>query len=518
MAGMLPSRLPPVLPCVAYNQSSCLSENCGFSHLADSFSLGSGGRNVCLLFLMDRCDGWGCSYSHCRTDLEWTDDEIKFLVHHQLQLIDAYNGRMSRNSYSKQPFTTGNHTLGWVPVAAPQPYPTPPASSNIDSAPFDAAILENEETLRGNAITEEIMKLSEHQPVDSVSPEDEIDEELARMESDAQTHSQDDTDWPPALNPYATPFIPLGVAPVAAAIEETQDEAWGPGEYPAAYEQVTSAFNNDYEIAPPDEEEVNSEKTASKEDIDGWGSTPEQTYSWDDMPSGGWDGPPPEDAFKTPPKTTSSWSPPPAQKEFETTSKGKGKARETRRKAKEAKTAEPAATQPKGKPESKKPNKHDKASSRKQEQRQNTPSTSKATKQEKPRPAVVVSLGESSTAFASRKNEPHQTLESAVEEQAKNYKMTLEPGSIIPHDEKLKEIIKENLIVNEQLAQVQAASAQGSPSQETTPEVDSGMQWVNGGASRFKAKPDAPRSFAQRSGASGSTWGSKNFPPLNGKK
>jgi hypothetical protein len=36
------AQLAPVLPCAAFNQSSCLSESCTFSHLPDSFSLGSG--------------------------------------------------------------------------------------------------------------------------------------------------------------------------------------------------------------------------------------------------------------------------------------------------------------------------------------------------------------------------------------------------------------------------------------------------------------------------------------------
>lgn len=471
-----------------------------------------------MLLLIGRCDGWGCSYSHTRSDLEWTDEEIKLLLHQHFQLIDTYNGRINRNPYSVQPsLLPPTRTADWIQAPATQPYPTPSASGTIDSATLEAAILDDSNSMHNSWNVE----VSTEKPSESVHPDDTWDavpQEQEASEEEHQTLSETETPLAAALNPFATPFVP-DAQPSAFEELATTVPLTGISEVPfeseakaTTHELVDSFIPLDQGIAVP-----NEEKAASKQDIASWGAKPEDNIVWDEVSTnkendwrvdttggGGWDAPPDEDAFKMPPRTSTRPDPVPSQKAYKPF-KGKDKLRVP---WKEEKAAQSSSSLLRKKSDFKKPEKPDKFSSRQQERRQSAPVTPTPMKQEKRHSAIKVSYEEPSSSSTSlRDGPPHQAPEAEIEECTEEYRIEVEPGSIMPAKGKMEEIIKANL-----QAQAQLAKATTPPSYELPQaKYDLGMLWVNGGTTRPVATADPPREFSQRSGASGSVWGRKSL-------
>jgi hypothetical protein len=487
---------------------------------------------VCLLYLIGRCDGWGCSYSHARDELDWTDDEVKGLVHGHLQLIDAYNGRIARNpaSFHLFPFLASN-PVSWNQPAPPQPYPTPGSSAAIDPASVESEPLGDPHLGQQPSWNAEELEITandspEHAPAISPDPASDLNsEELVNAEDTPRETLEMKAPPTVSLNPFAMPFVPSGYKPVPTdeppVITPVLEYEITPSPIEfeicrsPATDVVSTVTIQDHggEFETPawswDTPEVS--KVATKDDIDTWGAAPDAGLSWDDTPAddwasptggGGWDEGPSEDAFKTPPRTTIS---PTAARKARETFKGKEKPPTTSWRDRKPSESQSTSGSQKGKSGTKNSAKFEKFSARQHERRQSTPTITPAKKDVKRRSLVTIHNETiATTPFTEpwREGPPHKTPEVEDEEQAKLYEIKPQLGCIIPPKELVTEIAKAHL----QHAREKPQTLENTQVTEENSPVDLGINWVNCGPSRLAGKADPPREFSQRSRPTGSTW------------
>lgn len=104
---------------------------------------------------MGRCDGFGCSYSHEREDLAWTDAEVQRAIYEHTQVINAYMGCLSRTApqiqfYGPQPPVCKPIKTQQTPQASYAAYPTP--LTNVDPISPEVQVFSEEDHKNDNAM------------------------------------------------------------------------------------------------------------------------------------------------------------------------------------------------------------------------------------------------------------------------------------------------------------------------------------------------------------------------------
>ena len=483
---------------------------------------------------MGRCDGWGCLYSHDRGELAWTDEEIHCLVHSRLQLIDAYNGRLARNPPAFPLFAqNGPCATTWVPQA----YPTPPSDFEVDPTNFNSEPLDDTSPAQhssGNLNVSQIPRDIPTKEIPTVSVYLAPDMISAGVDSpQGTTRNSGDIPTTPvtALSPLAPPFVPSAhKQPPAVTPTEEPEAASSPTELRVPHStsanapsEATVQYVSCEEEAPVASEEMpNVVKTATKDDIASWDVAQTTELAWDvaqatelawDAAStneSAWDtAPTNESAWDTAPTNESTWYAMEASEPTEDDSPidlwagySRSKATEGRGAGSAKDTPNPPAPTQKGK--NKMSTKPEKASFRRRESRQSTSSGSLAKKDEKRRPLVTVH-DDDDTSNLWKEKPPHQKPKDEGKGKAKEYKISVRPGYVPPSKTVATVIAKAHI----QLEESKSPSICSTPVTEERPEVDPGMNWVNGGP-QFVPKPDPPRDFSQRSRIPGLAWGKAN--------
>ncbi|PVG03336.1 hypothetical protein CPB86DRAFT_869765 [Serendipita vermifera] len=493
-----------VQPCARYNHDACqMASGCPNSHIADSFSVGSGGRNVCLAYLIGRCDGWGCNYSHIREELQWSDDNVNRIVHEKMAVIYMFLGRMY------QPFP-----YPFAPISVPIP---PTDSMPLPTSPYQApqgwsyatpatTIDENEQRQSQEECIEET--LTDNVAL-TVAFNNAVDTPIAAVEDMQGEGMRSSVIVEPCmhqLNPQAKAFVPQGVA------KPTLKE---PIEMTALPTPVTSSQDlEEHQETAPDtgKEYLFNWGTSTEDDLSGWGvakdsdnggwgdpipdpSTKETECAWMMEPTaGGWDAGPDESAFMTPSK---------GGRELPPTGNGP-----TSKKEKKAKKAKEPETSGKGKGKEKplqkalKPNVSNHSAQKPSSQSSARAAFSVVAAKTK---GKVVSVNEQAT--TSGKNASHFEA----------YEFPLQPGSIIPSAAKQAEILQAHAaLVTKPLSSANTNSVQAS---KEVKGMDKETLWVNGGAASEALRPDPPRGFSERSaGSSSSGWVRSDRWPKSDKR